>query len=171
MKTILIVVMIGVIVVFTWGPGIKLYNSFTRQLICKISFKKKNNIGYSYNWTVIAKDKNQGALILYPKVNALIRLSSIKKSDRIFDVRHLGNGKFSRVVKFIYTDGNEPMQLDFETYSYKQLGIPNTKDVTCEDLLFGSIEKINNIFKLIEQVSLWESILKQFKGELNETIN
>lgn len=129
---------IGAIIASAWGFGTKLYNSFTHQPICKISFKEKNSIGYFYNWTVQIKDKNQGGFLLYPKDDALIRLSSIKRPIRMTEAHNVGeykNGDFSRGIKFIYTEGTEPLRLEFETYSDKQLTIPNTKDATCEDLL------------------------------------
>ncbi len=130
--------MIGAGVASAWGFGTKLYNSFTHQPICKISFKEKTSIGYFYNWTVQIKDKNQGGFLLYPKDDALIRLSSIKRPIRVTEAHYVGeykNGDFSRGIKFIYTEGTETLQLEFETYSDKQLNILNTKDATCEDLL------------------------------------
>lgn len=131
-------VLLGVFLATVLGFGTKLYNSFTHQPICKISFKEKNSIGYFYNWTVQIKDKNQGGFLLYPKDDALVRLSSIKRPIRMTEAHNVGeykNGDFSRGIKFIYTEGNEPLQLEFETYSDKQFNIPNTKDATCDDLL------------------------------------
>ncbi len=129
---------LGILLATSWGFGTKLYNSFTHQPICKISFKNQNSIGYFYSWTVEIKDKNQGGFLLYPKDDALIRLSSIKRPKRITEAHNVGehkNGDFSRGVKFIYTQGKEPMRLDFETYSDKLLNIQNTEDATCDDLL------------------------------------
>jgi hypothetical protein len=131
-------VLLGAFLATAWGSGTKFYNSLTHQPICKISFKEKNSIGYFYNWSVQIKDKNKGGFLLYPKDDALIKLSSIKRPLRVTEAHKLGeyqNGEFSRGIKFIYTEGTESLQLEFETYSDKLLNIVNTKDAACEDLL------------------------------------
>lgn len=105
---------LGILLATSWGFGAKLYNSLAHQPICKISSPEKNSFGYFYKWTVKIKDKNQGGFLLYPKDDALIMLSSIKRPPRITEAHNIGehkNGDFSRGIKFIYTEGNEPLRL------------------------------------------------------------
>lgn len=131
-------VLLGAFLATIWGISNKLYNSITHQPICKISFKEKNSTGYFYEWSIQIKDNDQGGFLLYPKNDALIRLSSIKRPMRITEANNVGehkSGDFSRGIKFIYTEGTEPLKLEFETYSDKLLNIPNTKEATCDDLL------------------------------------
>lgn len=129
---------LGIILATTWGLGAKIYSSISNQPVCKISSPEKNSLGYFYKWNIQIKDKNQGGFLLYPKDDALIRLSSIQRPLRVTEAHMLGqhkSGDFSRGIKFIYIEGSDALNFSFETYSDKQLNIPNTKDATCEDLL------------------------------------
>lgn len=131
---------VGFLIATAWGAGEKLYNSLSRAPTCKVKLLRVNSLGIKYHWKITIKNNESGSLMIYPKDDVVIDLSTIKKPGRVIKIIEIDPSNLKKHAKGIaldYLDSeiDKKINIEFETYSPKKLNFPIIGDASCSDLL------------------------------------
>lgn len=130
--------LLGFLIAIVFDAGPRLAGRILNEPRCSIGFKDQTSMGFFYDLKIKIPTKESGIFLLYPKHDVLLRLATLKHSNRVMSSEEIEESKDRNEAKgmvLAYIDGEEEISVDVEVFSDQMWPLKNQQEAKCEDLL------------------------------------